>query len=94
MQFWVDFLKLRDGWIPRIRSIVDTSYKCSQGRVIVETSQLLSNLNQLLDLPRSILGFVVTQNQGNDPDTIFNKTDSVMIENIPICQMFGHFVEA
>jgi hypothetical protein len=75
VQFGVDFLELCDSRIARIRSIVDTSYECPQSRVVVESSQLFSNLNQLLDLPRSVFRLVVAQNQGNDPDNIFNKAD-------------------
>jgi hypothetical protein len=93
VQFGVDFLELCNSGIPRIRGIVDTSYECPQSRVVVESSQFFSNLNQLLDLPRSVFRLVVAQNQGNDPDNVFNKADNIMIGNLPICQMLGYFVE-
>ena len=94
VQFGVVLLEPRNSRIPWKCSTIDPCYECSQSRIVVESPQLFSNLNQLLDLPRSVFRFVVTQNQGDDPDAAFNSVDDIiMIVDVPICQMFGHLIE-
>jgi hypothetical protein len=94
VQFGIVLLEPRNGWIPWVRSIIDPSDECSQSRVVVERPQLFGNLNQLLDLLRSVFGLVVAQNQGNDPGIILSSGDNVVINrNAPIRQMFAHSIE-
>ena len=49
------------------RSTVDTSDDGSESGVIVEVPEPVRDVDELLDLSRPVLGFVMTEDQRHDP---------------------------
>lgn len=58
--------------------IVYSSDEGAEGRIIVQSTKLVSNVDEFFDLSRSIFGFVVTQNQRDDPTQMLHVDKTYM----------------
>lgn len=66
--------------------IVYSGNEGTEGRVIVQSTKLVGDIDKFLNLPRSIFGFVMAQDQRDNPTKALG-VDDVCIRHLPIRKM-------